>query len=238
VSFNTLEYRKSIFCKGIIIDSGSFTRIKLGREVADYRRLIDTAIINDARIVFVPDYMCETNIRAIGGYSVETAIRRTTRNTIDMLKYAEKIGFDTKRIGRVVQGWNVEDYIRHIDLMLKKKVIEDKKDCVIGIGSVCRRNATLNIVNIIKAIRKRLPNAYLHAFGVKGDTLPYINRLVDSADSFAWAIGSWHAKRDGRPVCGRFGCEKNCVHCEEAVKIFYDKMIKKCKYFISNLEIF
>ena len=66
-----------------------------------------------------------------------------------------------------------------------------------GIGSVCRRNADSDIIEIIKTIKKELPDHIkLHAFGVKISILKNkeIFDALDSIDTFAWNWGCMNCK--------------------------------------------
>ena len=59
-----------------------------------------------------------------------------------------------------------------------------------GIGSICRRTKLDNIANIIKAIKKELPNVKLHGFGVKIKIFklyPQTIKMLYSSDSSAWS---------------------------------------------------
>ena len=100
-------------------------------------------------------------------------------------------------------GWDFDDYQRCVDLYEAAGVdLEDER--IIGLGSVCRRQADGDIGRIIKSL---LP-LRLHAFGVKGTAFVANSDRLVSADSMAWC----YTARYGPPLPG---CtHKQCVHCQ------------------------
>ncbi len=79
---------------------------------------------------------------------------------------------------------------------------------VVGVGSVCRRQATNEGAAVFRRIAQLAPRLPLHAFGVKRDGLAKIGHLLASADSMAW---SFVARKRGHrlPGCSHVTCA-NC----------------------------
>jgi len=81
---------------------------------------------------------------------------------------------------------------------------------LVGLGSVCRRQATAEAHQIITALHAR-GITRLHGFGVKILGLARYGHLLASADSLAW---SEDARRRGHPMPGcpphRPGCPPRC----------------------------
>ncbi|MGC8979407.1 DUF7221 family queuine tRNA-ribosyltransferase-like protein [Caldisericum sp.] len=223
VSFNTLEFRKSpISSHTIWIDSGSFTRLSSHKPLATPEKLIRVAQINNTEIVFTPDAMCEPQIIEKTGLDVDEHIRITHENNKYMLEVAEKVNFPTEKIGLVVQGWTVKDYIKSANLC---KTIIKNPNQIVGIGTLCRRHSFSEIGEIVDTVKSILPQARIHAFGVKGPALAYIKSKIYSADSFAWAF---HRFGDFRyqKICQKTDCKTKCNNCTIAIEIWINSLIK------------
>lgn len=80
-------------------------------------------------------------------------------------------------------------------------------DCkIVGLGSVCRRQGTKEIVELVTGLCAA--GIRLHGFGVKIRGLPELASKLESADSLAW---SFDARRLRRSWCG--ASHKNCANC-------------------------
>lgn len=153
------------------------------------------------------DWMCEPFMLAKTGLSVAEHTRRTVLNFLQVqeLWYSE-----TNRESPfmpVLQGWFIDDYLRCADIYARHGV--DLCDYpLVGLGSVCRRQATAEIGSIVAAVRRVIdPDLPLHGFGVKLRGLQSYGHMLESADSLAW---SFDARR--RPP--QSGCShKNCANC-------------------------
>jgi hypothetical protein len=79
---------------------------------------------------------------------------------------------------------------------------------LVGVGSVCRRQQTDEIRDVLEAVRDRDPEVPLHGYGVKSQGLRRYGELLCSADSLAW---SYNARRNPRLVgCAHTRCS-NCL---------------------------
>lgn len=193
------------------LDSGGFTELNLfGRwttsatdYVAAIRRYIDEiGMLNWAA---PQDAMCEPWILEkskdwLGG-TVEAHQRWTVDNFLHLSTIAADINFIP-----VVQGWKSDDYMRHID-MYDKAGIDLTKYHTVGVGSVCRREHTLEIGTLFERLAAQ--NLRMHGFGVKTRGLAqYWHHLV-SADSMAWCLSGSRSRPC--PHTGAATCA-NCIH--------------------------
>lgn len=132
------------------------------------------------------DYPTMPDVLDLHGRTVEDHQRMTTERHRSLLDLHEKRDLDATPVA-TVQGWYVEDYLRHID-QLDDAGILDRVEYV-SVGSVCARKDVKMAGNIIVNVRDTLPDRLkLHAFGVKGDVLQYeeVVEAIDSADSNAY----------------------------------------------------
>ncbi|HSV39794.1 MAG TPA: hypothetical protein VLI04_13640 [Nocardioidaceae bacterium] len=126
---------------------------------------------------------------------------------------------DTLPIIPVLQGQRIADYERHVG-MYALAGIDLLTEPLVGLGSVCRRQATDEIAEIIAQLSIELR---LHGFGVKMSGLGAYGWMLASSDSMAWSY-------DGRrinpcPVKGLTSCN-NCVHHALSWR---DKVLGKCE---------
>jgi hypothetical protein len=194
------------------LDSGGFSELSLFSEwrttpqeyVAAVRRY-DSEI---GRLSWAApqDWMCEPFMLAKTGLSVAEHQARTVANFVHL---QDLRGDDTRSpFMPVLQGWQRDDYLRCMDLYAAAGV-DLSRFPVVGVGSVCRRQATGEIGHIMASIRAVDPGIPLHGFGVKRRGLSTYGHHLASADSMAW---SFEARRAGGPMAGCSG-HKNCANC-------------------------
>jgi hypothetical protein len=106
----------------------------------------------------------------------------------------------------VLQGQTIEDYLSHVD-QYRTAGVELTAERLVGVGSVCRRQATGEIEDVLTAIADVLPGVPLHGFGVKTLGLRRYGHLLASSDSSAW---SYNARRRD-PIPGH--SHANCANC-------------------------
>lgn len=106
----------------------------------------------------------------------------------------------------VLQGWQCDDYLDHVE-QYRAAGIDLTEEPVVGVGSICRRQATRHAARIIRAIA--LQRVRIHAFGVKADGLRQFGDFIASADSMAW---SFVARRRAVRMDGCTS-HKNCANC-------------------------
>lgn len=147
------------------------------------------------------DWMCEPWMVAKTGLSVEEHQRRTVDNFVRLKALDPSLPFIP-----VLQGWALEDYLRCL-AMYDDAGVDLRAVPTVGVGSVCRRQSTDEIGEVMGALRAE--GLRLHGFGVKSAGLRRYRDLLSSADSMAW---SYRARRAGKsPTCAT--TSRNCAHC-------------------------
>lgn len=146
------------------------------------------------------DWMCEPWILENTGKSILEHQFLTIMNVVKLRELAPEIPW-----APVLQGWQLDDFLRHADGYAAAG-INLEHEHIVGVGSVCRRQATDDAEKIFAGLsRLRLR---MHGFGFKKQGLVRVAEYLDSSDSLAW---SFDARRLRRPVCG--GTHKNCANC-------------------------
>jgi hypothetical protein len=148
------------------------------------------------------DWMCEPFITARTGLPVADHQRRT----VDNLLRLRDLGPDLPVIP-VLQGWTVSDYLRCADLY-DQAGIDLAAEPLVGVGSVCRRQATTQTETLLTVLHAR-GITRLHGFGVKIGGLLRCGHLLTSADSMAWSF----AARRQPPLPGCQIRHINCANC-------------------------
>ncbi|MCO1581209.1 hypothetical protein M8C13_36215 [Crossiella sp. SN42] len=247
-SYSTLHRRKTPFPRATVpyaVDSGGFSELqKHGRwtispqtYVAFLRRLWEE--LGPFRWAAQQDWMCEQQIREGGWYqngvrllslqhrnprsrapvyfagtglSVAEHQDRSDRNYHQLRELAPELP-----ILYVLQGQHVDDYLRHRDLAAARGT-DLSTHPVVGVGSVCRRQATGEAEQILARLHTE-GLTRLHGFGFKIDGILRSGRYLASADSQSgsltgrwWkgtgtACGTVHPSHRGRPPA------KSCANC-------------------------
>ena len=163
------------------------------------------------------DWMCEKSMLANTGLDIAGHQARTVGNYVALREAAPDLPFRP-----VVQGWTVEDYLRCVDLYAAPADrggadLDLSTVDLVGVGSVCRRQATGQVEDILTALHAAGVNR-LHGFGVKVLGLRRFGHLLTSADSMAW---SYAARRAGGPLPG---CVRhiNCANCRRYAYAWHD----------------
>lgn len=134
------------------------------------------------------DYCCEEAV-ARDREEVLDRISRTIRANRDCRQRAADLGIPD-RLMPVIQGRLPTDYERCVDALWQSLT----PGTVIGIGSVCRRQifGSEGLIAVFEHLDRILPkDIYCHAFGIKGDCLPYLKGLdhrIIAADSQSYGI--------------------------------------------------
>lgn len=188
------------------IDSGGFSELSLfGKWVTskeDYVTLLKTYMYLGHIYWAAPqDWMCEPIMIAKTGKTILEHQKLTIDSVVEL---RQKVG---KLIIPVLQGWHLEEYLRHVE-MYKDAGFNLQREFTIGVGSVCRRQGTNESMAIFEALVKLGLNN-LHGFGLKLDALRKYGNLLLSSDSMAW---SYDARcNDKLDDCTHLG---NCANCK------------------------
>jgi hypothetical protein len=189
-----------------VLDSGAFT------EVAQHHRFTTTPAEYVAAIrryhddvgllewAAPQDHMCESWVLARS--EIANTVAAAQQWTID--NYLTLSALDSPvPIVPVLQGQTVGDYVVHA-AMYAAAGIDLEAEPLVGVGSVCRRQATTEITEIIAVLSQ---SHRLHGFGVKTTGIARYGSMLTSADSMAW---SYRGRRI-RP-CPRHGLT-SCANC-------------------------
>lgn len=150
------------------------------------------------------DACCEPEI---AGSHIAVRMRQaeTTRVLAECVELAEHAGIPEPL--PVVQGWHVDDYVRHAR-DLEPYLLGPAP--LLGVGSMCRRHVRGRdgLIQVVEALDLVLPPAVrLHLFGVKSDGLAALARhhRVASVDSMAWDVEARRRWPKGRTMARRAG---------------------------------
>lgn len=197
VSVVRLRNRKGPFDVGDwIMDSGAFSEVSTHggyrHDVEEYAGQIRRWKSNGNLLAAVAqDFMCEPWIVAKTGLSVERHQQLTVERYDALL--AEATGV---YILPVLQGYQPDDYVRHIRLYGERL----ERNQWVGVGSICKRNGDPRAIQaVLMAIRNERPDLKLHGFGLKTTALadPLIKSMLYTADSMAWSFAARINKRNG-----------------------------------------
>ena len=170
------------------LDSGGFTEVHRGgweltanEYVAEVRRYV--AEIGLLDWAAPQDWMCEASALKASGLTVPEHQERTTDNFLELRQQLGTL------VIPVLQGWDRDDYLRHVDAYEAAGVSLTDEERV-GVGSICRRHADRKIGVILGDLQP----LRLHAFGVKGAAFARYHDFITSADSMAWAATAYWDK--------------------------------------------
>jgi hypothetical protein len=217
-------------------DSGGFTHLKKNgrwtisaeQYIADNRRW--DSELGPAEWIAPRDWMCEPWViygknehldpshrdyfhgtreaRGLGPFDdeqdLDTAVAIHQRYTVDDYLELASLAPDLPIIP-VLQGWTLEQYQRCAD-MYAVAGVDLAAQPVVGLGSVCRRQATDEIEMIVRHFARQ--GLKLHGFGVKTKGLGAYSDDLVSADSMTW---SDVARKEKIRLSGH--THKNCANC-------------------------
>jgi len=218
LSFQVIRKRKHVW--GIpdhyewIMDSGAFSELKKnGKYTYEPEEYLDRVEIWQPDYFVSMDWMCEREQLKLTGKTIPEHQQLSLDNQIRLTELLEDswIKDHTQLIG-CIQGFEIPEYLEHIDMLREHGMILP----YMGIGSVCRRAADNQIIKVIRAIRKELPDTKLHGFGVKTTMLknPVTYDCLDSVDSQAWCMTGWKLSyNDGRRLLGEPCLVHDWKHC-------------------------
>jgi len=192
------------------LDSGGFTELNMfgrwtlsAKEYAEEVRRYDSEIGNMAWAA-QQDWMCEPFVTKKTGYTTAEHQIFSVNNYLDLREIAPELP-----IIPVLQGWSVEDYLRHAE-MFDSAGVDLARLPTVGVGSVCRRQAMGEAGGILMSLRRAgLRN--LHGFGFKVEGLRQWGGLLQSSDSTAWSFAARRRRFERSCPKGNKTCA-NCLH--------------------------
>ena len=199
LSINRLENRKADFeANEWMMDSGAFTRIRDGKghmPVRQYANHIERWSRCGTLVAAVAqDWMCEPFILNLTHRTVREHQRYTTRRYRSLVDRVS-----STHVLPVLQGFTPEEYIYHLN-----QYGDDLTEGMwVGVGSVCKRNASPSDVSaVLQGIKERRPDLRLHGFGIKLTALGMqsVCEGFYSTDSMAWSYSARMNGRDGNSV--------------------------------------
>ena len=187
LSVNVLLNRRSDFAvNDWLLDSGAFSRVSTGAghlPVEVYAGQIQRwSSCGHLLAAVVQDYMCEPFVLEKTGMTIADH----QRLTIERYDALTSIPLPTY-IMPVLQGYEPEDYAQHLTAYGNDRL---PIGAWVGVGSICKRNATPDVViKVLQAIKRERPDLRLHGFGLKVTALKrhWVNELLYSCDSLAWS---------------------------------------------------
>lgn len=223
VSLETLSKYKNppIATRRWGMDSGGFSQVrKYGRWNKTIEQFIDQVrFYRDGcgNLEWVPcqDWMCEPFMLKKTCKTIKQHQLLTTWNYCDLLMYAPDLP-----VIPVLQGWEKDDYLRHIEFYEEQGVDLFKLPRV-GVGSVCRRQSTNEAEQIMYSLWSL--GLKIHAFGFKTLGLLKCQDMLVSADSMAW---SYTARRE-KILLGGCNTHINCANCHIYASIWYFNLMQK-----------
>ncbi len=191
---------------GWALDSGGFSELALhGRWLTtakDYVAATRRYAVEIGNLDWAApmDWMCEPAMLARTGLTVAEHQARTVANFLELRERGPELPYVP-----VLQGWTRGDYERCVALY-ERHGVDLTQEPRVGIGSICRRQATREVEKIVWALADA--GLALHGFGVKTRGLEASAGALASADSMAW---SYRARRDDPlPGCTHRRCA-NCI---------------------------
>jgi hypothetical protein len=222
-----------------MLDSGGFSELqKHGRWTVSPEQYAGEVEmwcehIGEPDVIAIQDWMCERAIREGGTYhgidfagtglSVREHLERTVQSAVDLTALMPR-----RRLLKVLQGDTLADYLLCADLY-EQAGFNLTAEPVVGLGSVCRREDTAEIVAIVSELAIR--GFRLHGFGVKTGIHRY-GHLLYSADSTAWStaarMDAYHGRPTGMPADhAHRGGSRNCANCFDYAVRWYDRHIER-----------
>jgi hypothetical protein len=152
----------------LFTDSGGYSFMhNKGEYTTTNRQYLEYVETHQPEVWALRDYPCEPDILEKHGRTVEDHQNKTTNRHRHLMDLKDDYDIDGEPMA-VLQGWGPYSYERHIDGLQTAGVLTD----IVGVGSVCRRNATEDILEILHRVNDALPQSTkMHAFGVKTDVL-------------------------------------------------------------------
>jgi len=187
------------------LDSAGFTALHTGgypltvdEYAVEVRRYADE--IGCLEWAAAMDYMCEPSVLAKTGGTVERHQRLTIENFVALRDLVGEFA------APVLQGWEYGDHERHVE-MYAHAGVDLFAEPIVGVGSICRRNADAEIARIVRPLAQA--GLRLHGFGIRTRALGLLADDLTSADSMAWSAAG---RRMQLPGCRGKG-HRNEANC-------------------------
>ena len=128
------------------------------------------------------------------GLPISEGIKKTVEHGVELIALAEDLGVSDKVVP-VLQGFNdPNQWLESLDLY-KSHGVTPGKFRYWGVGSICMMRSPPLVHKILSTIRRAMPDARLHVFGISMNSLKRVFHIINSYDTSVWV---YHAKMDGR----------------------------------------
>lgn len=145
------------------------------------------------------DWMCEPSVLLGTGLTVRDHQARTIENFLALREHVGRLA------APVLQGWLAGQHEEHV-AMYAAAGVDLWQERIVGVGSICRRNADYSIAMIVRPLAAS--GLRLHGFGVRSSALKTLAADLASADSMAWSAAG---RRDKLATCG--ASHRNEANC-------------------------
>jgi len=201
VSRRRLEKRKTLPRADVdwACDSGGFSELSMygAWQITEreYCKQIKRYVDEIGRLAWAApmDWMCEPFMLKQTGLTTREHQKRSINNYLSLKQLAPDLPFIP-----VLQGWTVADYQRHVEMYDKYDV--DLATQIVGVGSICRRQATADCTRILHTLYTS-GVGQIHAFGIKTAGLRTCASFVRSGDSMSWSMAG---RMQGKGNCPQF----------------------------------
>jgi hypothetical protein len=202
--------KKAFEQKGIIsVDSGGFSELSM---FGKWKTTPEEYIQELGRLQRIglkinwasqQDWMVEPFMLDKTGLTIEQHQKLTVDNLIKLRSFNSKIHFIP-----VLQGQTLQDYFKHFE-MFEEAGFQLRKEPLVGVGSVCRRQKTDEIGHIFRSLKAK--GLSIHGFGVKKQGLEKYGNCLSSADSMAWSFNARYSQKSKNCKSKSKNCA-NCLH--------------------------
>lgn len=196
------------------LDSGAFSEIaKHGHFITSPVEYVAAARrykteIGGMQFAAIQDWMCEAPMLKKTGLTIQEHQRRTVASYLTLKSLAPEMNWIP-----TLQGYSIDDYHRCVDGYTNAGIDLLSYERI-GLGSVCRRQATQEIAHIVRSLANQ--GLKLHGFGVKLGGLALCKDYLVSADSMAWSKQARH-----EPPMKGHNHGKNCANCKTYAELWY-----------------
>jgi hypothetical protein len=202
------------------LDSGGFTELNMygtwKTSAKEYAEQINRYYNNIGKLKWASqqDWMCEPFVLAKTGKTVKEHQELTINNFIDLKSLNLKA-----EIIPVLQGFKKEEYLEHVQMYLDKG-IDLRNFNTVGVGSICRRQNTSYIYDMVIFLNKY--GIKIHGFGLKIIGLLALKDEIVSADSMSWSFTARYEKIKLE------GCmHETCNNCIKYATLWREQLFKK-----------
>jgi len=128
------------------------------------------------------------------GLPIKDGIRRTVEHGVELIALAEDLGVVDKVVP-VLQGFDdPSQWLECLDLY-KSHGVTPGEFKYWGVGSICMMRSPALVHKVLSAVRRAMPDARLHVFGISMNSLRRVFHMINSYDTSVWI---YHAKVNGR----------------------------------------